>query len=473
MIFRVRTDTSRVDLVIFGASGDLANRKILPAIRRLASRGDLPAGMRVIGVGRSAMARDEFRKRVADSKGRVDLAATAEWVRLDYSAPQSYRALADVISNSRCAIFYLATPPQTFIPIVSTLRKSGLSRKGDSNRRVVVEKPLGHDLDSAREINRELMVAFDEGEIFRIDHYLAKDTVQNVLAFRFSNSVFEPIWNRTLIDSIQLTVAEDGGIGDRAGYYDQIGAVRDVLQNHVLQLLAVATMEPPNTLDADDIRHAKVEALQAMQPIDPAEAVRGQYEGYLDVKGVSPTSRTETYAAARLVMDNWRWDGVPIYIRTGKALRRRVTEVIIRFRDAPHLRLDGRRQRSIPTLLVIRIQPHEAISLRIGAKLPGAGFEMVPAGMTLEYTKLAKTALPDAYEHVLSEVLAGGHGVFPSGDEIDRSWELVDPLMQAWESGGHPETYKKGSWGPGGAEELVATTGGGRWINSGDEPGTL
>jgi glucose-6-phosphate 1-dehydrogenase len=293
-----------------------------------------------------------------------------------------------------------------------------------------------------------------------------------VLALRFSNSLFEPVWNRTLVESILITVAEEEGIGQRAGYYERAGAVRDIIQNHVLQLLALITMEPPTTFDAEYVRRAKRAALRAMLPIDPATAVRGQYDGYQEEEGVAPDSRRESYVAARVSIENWRWDGVPIFVRTGKSLKRRVTEVVIKLRDAPMLRIGGRRQRGIPTLIVIRIQPDEGISLRIGAKRPGTRFEMVPAGMRLDYAKLTRTALPDAYENVLSEILAGGHSAFPGAEEIELSWEIVDPLIRAWELEGHPEVYPVGSWGPHAADDLVAAGGGGRWIVSGDEPGT-
>ena len=245
-----------------------------------------------------------------------------------------------------------------------------------------------------------------------------------------------------------------------------------MVQNHVLQVLALVTMEPPTTFEPSDIRRAKLDLLRAVEPLDPGAAVRGQYEGYLDEEGVERDSRRETYAAARVRIENWRWDGIPIFIRTGKALRRQVTEVVVRWRDAPQLAVGGQRQRPIPTLLVIRIQPDEGITLRIGAKRPGPRFEMVPAGMKLEYRRLARAPLPDAYDNVLREVLAGGHTVFPGGKEIERSWEIVDPLIESWEASGHPDPYAKGSWGPGAADDLVSGSSGGRWVNSGDEPGT-
>ena len=428
--------------------------------------------VRVIGAGRSQKSRDEFRSSVRDSSGSEQLASTAEWIHLDYRSPATFAPLKEVLGESRGVVFYLATPPETFSDIVAALSGSGLTGSRDPRTRIVVEKPLGHNVASAHALNAQLEGAFSEEQIFRIDHYLAKDTVQNVLALRFSNSLFEPVWNRTLVQSIQITVAETDGIGRRAGYYDRTGAVRDIIQNHALQLLALITMEPPTTFDPEYVRRARRAALRAMLPIEPAMAVRGQYEGYLNEPGVAANSKRETYAAVRIAIDNWRWDDVPIFVRTGKALKRRGTEVVIRLRDAPMLRIAGRRQRGVPTLIVIRIQPDEGILLRIGAKRPGTGFEMVPAGMRLDYARVARTVLPDAYENVLSDVLGGGYTAFPSQEEIELSWEIVDPLIQAWEGSGYPETYAVGSWGPQAADDLVASGGGGRWIVSGDEPGT-
>jgi len=463
MIFGVSPKERPTQIVVFGASGDLARKKVLPALGALSA--ELP--MRIVGAGRSSLDPEQFHDLVGAATGSAELARDAHWVHLDYNDCDSYADLATRVGTEDDAVFYLATPPTTFSPILAGISHNGLAHRGDG-RRIVVEKPFGSDLAGARNINQHLGELFEDGQIFRIDHYLAKDTVQNVMALRFSNSLFEPVWNRTMIESIQITAAEQQDIGTRAGYYEGIGATRDMIQNHVLQLLALIAMEPPTTLDPADVSSAKLELLRAVRPLDSAFAVRGQYEGYLDAKGVKPDSRRETYAAAQIAIENWRWEGVPIFLRSGKALRRQLTEVVVRLRDAPALRIGGRRQRPIPTLLVIRFQPDEGITLRIGAKRPGARFEMVPAGMRLEYQQLARSALPDAYENVLAEVLTGGHSLFPSGKEIERCWEIVDPLISAWEAEGHPEIYARGSWGPGAADDLV----GGRWIASGDEPGT-
>jgi glucose-6-phosphate 1-dehydrogenase len=463
----IDTDSAPTDLVIFGASGDLVRRKVLPALGHLAPAGQI----RIVGAGRRKMPNGAFQDLVREASGCQALAERAVWVQLEYDRPPSYGLLKEQLKAERRVVFYMATPPDTFPSILEGLTGCGLSHR-DTSHRIVVEKPLGHDLASSQALNGQLEDLFEERQVFRIDHYLAKDTVQNVLAFRFSNALFEPVWNRTMIESIQIAALEDGDIGSRAGYYDHTGAVRDMVQNHVLQLLALVTMEPPTTLDPLDIQKAKLDLLRAVEPLDPASSVRGQYDGYLDAEGVAADSRRETYAAGRVVIENWRWQGVPIFIRTGKALRRRLTEVVVRLRDAPTLRVGGRRQRAIPTLLVIRFQPDEGILLRIGAKRPGSRFEMVPAGLKLDYQTLSRRSLPDAYENVLSEVLTGGQSVFPDGREIERSWEIVDPLITAWEAGGHPELYAPGSWGPEAADDLVALQGGGRWLTSGEELGT-
>lgn len=316
-------------IVIFGASGDLTRRKILPALGRLVGRDGHQVDL--VGVGRGQLSTDRFREVVASASGSAELTVRTEWIQLDYSDPASFATLKGFVAGSRCIIFYLATPPQTFGDILSPIDLAGLAAKGDLTRRIVLEKPFGHDLASARKLNARLSAAFADEQVFRIDHYLAKDTVQNVLAFRFANSMFEPVWNRSLVETILITVAEEEGIGRRAGYYDQTGAVRDILQNHALQLLALITMEPPATFDPEYVTRAKRAALRAMSPFDPDLAVRGQYEGYLNEFGVAPDSRRETYAAVQVAIENWRWDGVPIFLRTGKALKRRATEVVLSF----------------------------------------------------------------------------------------------------------------------------------------------
>jgi glucose-6-phosphate 1-dehydrogenase len=452
------------DVVIFGASGDLSNRKILPVLGRLSTNRDL----RIVGVGRRAMSREQFSDLVAKSSGNPVLGASARWVQLDYAAGDGYRRLSDATkTDGGSMVFYLATPPAVFGSIMAGLSASGLVRRGDANR-VVVEKPLGHDAGSAAALNEQLAQLFDESQVYRIDHYLGKDIVQNLLAFRFSNPLFESVWNRSFVDSIQITVAEQIDIVERAGYYDEVGAVRDMVQNHILQVLALVTMEAPASLNPVDTRAAKLALLRAVHPLDPAGAVAGQYDGYRQTKGVPPDSRRETYAAGKVSIENWRWQGVPIFFRTGKAMARQVAEVVVRLKDTPRLRVGDTVLDSIPALVVIRIQPDEGIVLRIGAKRPGPLFELMPAVMRLDYSMAAKERLPDAYDNVLGEILAGGQLEFPGPDEIVRAWEIVDPLLGEWESRSQPEIYARGSWGPTAADGLIAAGGGGRWLDATD-----
>lgn len=448
--------------MIFGASGDLSNRKILPALGRLAENRDL----RIVGVGRRAMSPQQFGDLVTRSSGRPALGASASWVQLDYADRDGYRRLSEAREGDRSMVFYLATPPAVIGSILDGLSASALVRRGDANR-VVVEKPLGHDAGSAADLNQQLAQLFDESQVYRIDHYLGKDIVQNLLAFRFSNPLFESVWNRSFVDSIQITVAEQIDIVERAGYYDEVGALRDIVQNHILQVLALVAMEAPTSLNPVDLRASKLALLRAVHPLDPAASVAGQYDGYRGTAGVPVDSRRETFAAGRIAIENWSWQGVPIFFRTGKAMARQVAEVVVRLKDTPRLRVGDRALGSIPALIVIRIQPDEGIALRIGAKHPGPQFELMPAVMRLDY-RMAVKELPDAYDNVLGEILAGGQLEFPGPDEIVRAWEIVDPLLQEWESRGQPEIYSRGSWGPRAADELIAAHGAGQWLDATD-----
>jgi glucose-6-phosphate 1-dehydrogenase len=450
------------DVVIFGASGDLSSRKVLPALGRLSQNRDI----RIVGVGRRAMNPEEFGELVARSTGSQALGASARWVQLGYSDRDGYRRLSQVTqADQRAMVFYLATPPVVFGSILDGLSASGLVRRGDANR-VVVEKPLGHDAASAAALNQQLARLFDEPQVYRIDHYLGKDIVQNLLAFRFSNPVFESVWNRSFVDSIQITVAEQLDIVERAGYYDEVGAVRDMVQNHILQVLALVAMDAPATLNPVDTRAAKLALLRAVHPLDAATAVAGQYDGYRGTAGVPADSRRETYAAGRIAVENWRWQGVPMFFRTGKAMARQVAEIVVRLKDTPRLRVGDEHLDSIPALVVIRIQPDEGILLRIGAKQAGPLFELTPAVMRLDYRGATEKGLPDAYDNVLGEILAGGQLEFPGPDEIVRAWEIVDTLLGEWESRGQPQTYVRGSWGPKAADDLIAAHGGGQWLDA-------
>lgn len=458
------TKGSGQNVVIFGASGDLARRKILPALGRLSSS----RALRVVGAGRSDVSPEQFRNLVASASRSTALGDSSAWVRLDYQSAEGYKHLQELLdSDGRPTVFYLATPPAVVSPILTSLSTSGLLRRQDGNR-IVVEKPLGRDAATAAVLNQQLASIADESQVYRIDHYLGKDTVQNLLAFRFGNPIFEAVWNRNFIASIQITAAEEIDIVERAGYYDEVGAVRDMVQNHLLQILALVAMEPPGSLDAVDIRAAKYALLRAVRPLDPSAAVAGQYDGYRSADGVPGDSRRETYAAAKISIDNWRWQDVPIFLRTGKAMARQVTEVIVRLKPAAALRVGGRTLDPIATVLALCIQPNEGIVLRLGAKRPGPEFAFVPAGLRLDYSSLADHRLPEAYENVLGEILSGAQGTFPGPEEIVRSWQIVDPLLREWESNGHPVTYARGSWGPSAADDLISTNGGERWLNGSD-----
>ena len=469
-------------LVIFGASGDLTRRKLFPALYSLAFRRLLPERFAVVGVARTGMTDDEFRARMEEAVrefGRDELrqdvwdslAGGTYYIASDGGEDDLVRRLTELDDERGTRgnrVYYLAVPPSAFEVLA---RELGERRAAEGWARLIVEKPFGRDLVSARRLNELLHEFFGEDEIFRIDHYLGKETVQNVLALRFGNGIFEPIWNRQFIDHVQITVAESIGIEGRAGFYEQSGAIRDIFQNHLLQLLAVTAMEPPIDFTADSVRNEKVKVLRAMHTPGPKNVVRGQYgrgfvEGlevpaYRDEEGIAPDSTTDTYVAAKLFVDNWRWADTPFYVRTGKRLPRRETTVAIQFQRAPHppfRELAGEDLR--PNVLLLHIQPNEGVSLEIGAKVPGHGMAIRTVNMDFLYGGAFRTGLPQAYERLILDAMLGDATLFTRSDEIEEQWSLVDTIVAGWRRG-RPAfpNYAAGTWGPATANELLERDG--------------
>ncbi|HEY5032981.1 MAG TPA: glucose-6-phosphate dehydrogenase [Actinomycetes bacterium] len=478
-------------MVIFGVTGDLARKKLMPAIYDLANRGLLPPGFALVGFARRDWADQDFMQVVHDSVKehsrtafREDVwASLAEGLRFvpgdfsDDAAFEQLRTTIEELDTNRGTggnhAFYLSVPPKFFPDVVRQLKEHGLAKgPGDAWRRVVIEKPFGHDLESAQELNRVVDEVFDSGSVFRIDHYLGKETVQNILALRFANELFEPIWNANYVDHVQITMAEDVGIGGRAGYYDGIGAARDVIQNHLLQLLALTAMEEPVSFDAGGVRIEKQKVLSAVRsPKDlAANTARGQYAagwqggvpviGYLQEDGISATSSTETYAAVRLDIDTRRWAGVPFYLRTGKRLGRRVTEVAVVFKRAPHLPFEVTATEELgQNALVIRVQPDEGLALRFGSKVPGTAMEVRDVTMDFAYGEAFTESSPEAYERLILDVLIGEAPLFPRHEEVEQSWRILDPVEDFWAEQGQPEQYASGTWGPPSANEMLERDG--------------
>lgn len=478
-------------LVLFGVTGDLARKKIMPAIYDLANRGLLPPGFALVGFARREWADQDFAQIVRDSvrehartEFREDvwnqLADGIRFVAGDLASAESFdelKRVVDELDQTRGTLgnhaFYLSIPPGLFPTVIEQLKRSGLAdSKADSWRRVVVEKPFGHNLESARELNQIVNSVFPSGSVFRIDHYLGKETVQNMLAIRFANSMYEPIWNANYVDHVQITMAEDIGIAGRAGYYDGIGAARDVIQNHLLQLVALAAMEEPTSFQADAVRIEKEKVLNAIViPTDiDAHTARGQYapgwqggqevKGYLQEEGIDPKSTTETFAAIRIDIDNRRWAGVPFYLRAGKRLGRRVTEVAVVFKRAPHLPFSSSSTQELSNnALVFRIQPDEGLTVRFGSKVPGNSLEVRDVNMDFAYGASFTEDSPEAYERLILDVLLGDPPLFPRHEEVELQWRILDPILDHWAKSGKPEEYAAGGWGPQSAYEMMARDG--------------
>ena len=472
-------------LVILGASGDLTRRKIFPALYALALRRLLPESFAVVGVARTEMTDEEFRERMEHAVrefGRDDfrqdvwdrLAAGTRYLTADIGDETFEDRLDEVLTEldrrgtSGNRLYYLAIPPQA---MKSAGRRVAKRRATEGWTRVIVEKPFGHDLDSAREISRQMSRYFTEEEVFRIDHYLGKETVQNMLALRFANGIFEPIWNRQFIDHVQITVAESLGIEGRAGYYEEAGAIRDIFQNHMLQLVALTAMEPPIDFTADSVRSEKVKVLKAIHTPGPKHVVRGQYApgfiegkevpGYREEEGVASDSTTETYVAAKLFVDNWRWADTPFYVRTGKRLARRETTIAIQFQRAPHPPFEETATQELrPNLLLVHVQPDEGVSLAIAAKVPGQGMRLRTVHMDFIYGGAFRTELPEAYERLLLDAMLGDQTLFTRSDEVEEQWAIVDAIVAAWrrDRPAFPN-YEAGTWGPAAANELMLRDG--------------
>ena len=478
-------------LVIFGVTGDLARKKLMPAVYDLANRGLLPPSFGLVGFARRDWANPDFEQVVHDAVKQnartpfreevwKQLAEGFRFVPGDFDGDAAFKSLRETVESldeergtGGNHAFYLSVPPKYFPTVVRQLKEHGLAESPPGAwRRVVIEKPFGRNLESARELNRMVNDVFPSGSVFRIDHYLGKETVQNILALRFANEMFEPIWNRGYVDHVQITMAEDIGIGGRAGYYDGIGAARDVIQNHLLQLLALTAMEEPVSFAADALRQEKIKVLSAVRlPTDLATGTaRGQYTsgwqggvyvpGYLEENGIPAGSTTETFAAVRLEIDTRRWAGVPFYLRTGKRLGRRVTEIAVSFHRAPHLPFTATDTEELgQNALVIRIQPDEGVTVRFGSKVPGTAMEVRDVTMDFAYGESFTEASPEAYERLLLDVLLGDPPLFPRHEEVELSWEILDPIVDFWASGGHPQPYAAGTWGPPAADAMLARDG--------------
>ena len=476
--------------VIFGASGDLTRRKLIPAIFDLFKGGHLPEHFAVLGVSRSGLSDDDFRSKAFSDSGHLELGEEDPKVVEKFAQRLFYQSIDTAVAEEYAAvkkrlesldqkfntggnvIFYLSTPPSLYETIPRYLATQGLNKAPSSYRRVVIEKPFGYDGESARLLNQSLRQHFEEHQIYRIDHYLGKETVQNLLVTRFANGVFEPLWNHNYIHHVEITSAEDIGVGSRGGYYNKSGALRDMLQNHLMQIVAHVAMEPPITPDAESIRSEKIKLFKSLRPIEEKniihDAIRGQYTaskirgekvlGYRDEEGVPDDSKTETFAAVKFFIDNWRWSGIPFYVRTGKRLPTKVTEITITFKTPPHTLFNRVSEVfQANNQLVIRIQPDEGLMLNFGMKIPGQGFRVKNVGMDFHYSDLAEEDVPTAYERLLLDCMKGDATLYAHGDSVEYAWRFVEPILNAWENDSDIPVYgyPAGSWGPMVADDMI------------------
>ncbi len=467
-------DEKLTTIVIFGASGDLTWRKLVPALYNNYIKGRMIHCGEIVGFARRPYTDETFRSRLlegvktfsSESFDQVrwdEFSAKLVYFQGNLDTPEDFKRMGEYLKQregeSANCLYYLATAPEHYIPVVQCLGQAGLVDQTLGWRRIIVEKPFGNDLSSARELNKVLHSVFDESQVYRIDHYLGKETAQNILFFRFANTIFEPIWNRRYVDNIQITVSETVDIEHRADYYDGVGVLRDMFQNHLLQLLSLVAMEPPASFEADAVRNETFKLLSSIRPVTLTDTVRAQYEGYRQTEGVAPNSQTPTYAAVKLYIDNWRWKGIPFYLRSGKSLAAKTSQVIVEFQQPPHLMFHLPDEfKFIPNILSLCIQPDEGIHLMFEAKVPDSDQDMRSVDMEFKYRDSFSGVLPDAYERLLMEALRGDASLFTRSDGIESAWKLVDSIASGWETSNIPDLalYRRGSWGPSEANTLLA-----------------